>query len=282
MKKLNLVIITIVTVFLLSFVPTTSAATKKMVVHFIDVGQGDSTLIQTPNGENILIDAGNKAKGDQVVTYLKKQKVKSIDIMIATHPDADHLGGLDEVLDAFVVKNIYAPKVSHTTQAYKDFLNAVKREKKTIKTAKTGVTLALKDKSIQTKFIAPVKDYAKSDLNNWSAVLHIKYNKNSFLFTGDAEEKAEKDMIAKKVLSKVDVLKVGHHGASEATTKEFLNIVKPKYAVISVGKGNRYKHPKTDTLSRLKAVKAKVYRTDNNGSVKITSTGTKISVSVSK
>ncbi|MBS4205284.1 MBL fold metallo-hydrolase [Bacillus sp. FJAT-49754] len=281
MKKSKVIILSVITMLLLSIMPFTStAATKNMVVHFIDVGQGDSIYIKTPAGENILIDAGNKAKGHQVVAYLKKQKVKTIDIMVATHPDADHIGGLDEVLDAFVVKNIYAPKVSHTTQAYRDFLNAVKREKRTIKTAKSGVKLPLKDTSVTAKFIAPVNTYTKSDLNNWSAVLHIKYNKNTFLFTGDAEDKSEKDMISKKVLSKVDVLKVSHHGAKGATSKEFLNIVKPKYAVISVGKGNRYNHPTSETLNRLNTAQTKVYRTDKQGTIKATSNGSTINFNV--
>jgi competence protein ComEC len=253
--------------------PATSAATKDLVVHFIDVGQGDAIYIKTPNGKNILIDAGNKAKGHDVVAYLKKQKVKTIDFMIATHPDADHIGGLDEVLDAFVVKNVYAPKVSHTTKAYKDFLLAVKREKVKIKTAKMGVTLPVGDKLIAMKFLAPVKSYANSDLNNWSAVLHLKYNKNTFLFTGDVETKSENDMIAKKVLSKVDVLKVSHHGSKTSTSEKFLNAVKPKYAVISAGKGNRYKHPTQETLKRLKNAKSQVYRTDTQGTVMATSNG---------
>ncbi|MGG3624542.1 ComEC/Rec2 family competence protein [Bacillus gobiensis] len=284
MKKLKIFLLSLVVVLAIPNISATqvTAASKNLVVHYIDIGQGDAIYIKTPKGDDIIIDAGNKAKGDDVVKYLKKQKVDDIEVMIATHPDADHVGGLDEVLSAYRVENIYAPKVSHTTQAYKDFLQAVKREKKTIKTAKNGVALAIKDKSIKTKFIGPVKDYSKSDLNNWSAVVHIQYNKNSFLFTGDAELKSEKDMLSKKLLSKVDVLKVGHHGSKDSSSKDFLNKVKPTYAVISVGKGNRYKHPTSETLNRLKAVKAKVYRTDKNGTVKVTSSGTKISVSPAK
>lgn len=273
-------VITAITLFLSCFVipeqALVAAASKNMVVHYIDVGQGDAIYIKTPNGDDILIDAGNKAKGDQVVKYLQKQKVDDIEVMIATHPDADHIGGLDEVLDAFEVENIYAPKVSHTTQAYKDFLNAVKREGKKIKTAKNGVKLPVK--GIEAKFIGPTKEYAKSDLNNWTAVLYVKYKDTSFLFTGDAEAKAEKDMLAKKVVPKIDVLKVGHHGAKEATTKDFLKKVKPKHSVISVGKGNKYGHPKKEVLNRLKEVKTKVYRTDKQGTIVITSDGKKIKV----
>lgn len=273
--------VSIILVFCLLLIPTSAtvevnAQASNLSVHFIDVGQGDATYIKTPSGQNILIDAGNKGKGDLVVAYLKKQKVKTIDVLISTHPDADHVGGLDEVVRAFHVKNVYAPRVSHTTQAYKDFLMAVKQKNLKIKTAKAGVELPLKD--VKASFIAPVKTYSKSDLNNWSAVLKVTYKKNSFLFTGDAEERAEKDMIAANKLSKVDVLKVAHHGAKEATTPGFLTKTKPKYAIISVGSNNRYKHPTRETLSRLTKSGSKVYRTDKSGTIVVTSNGSKITI----
>lgn len=277
MNRILKIIMSITLIFSFLSVPgqtIVDASSKKMVVHYINVGQGDAIYIKAPNGDDILIDAGNKAKGDQVVKYLQKQKVDDIEVLIATHPDADHIGGLDEVLDAFKVENIYAPKVSHTTQAYKDFLSAVKRQNKKIKTAKSGVKLPIK--GIEAKFIGPTKEYSKSDLNNWSAVLYVKYKNTSFLFTGDAESKAEKDMIAKKLVPKVDVLKVGHHGAKAATTKDFLNKAKPKHSVISVGKGNKYGHPNKDVINRLKNAKTKVYRTDKQGTIIATSDGEKV------
>nr|WP_230457130.1 ComEC/Rec2 family competence protein [Parageobacillus thermoglucosidasius] len=253
---------------------TTNAATKNLYVHFINVGQGDSIYIKAPNGEDIIIDGGNK-DGSDVVAYLKKQKVKDIEFMIATHPDADHIGGLDEVLKAFPVKNVYAPKVSHTSQAYKDFLTAVKNKKLTIKTAQANVTLPIK--GVTAKFVGPVKTYSKSDTNDWSAVLRLAYGKNAFLFTGDAEFKAESDMIKAKQPLKADVLKVGHHGAKTSTSTAFLNAVKPKYAVISVGK-NSYGHPTKEVLNRLKAAKVTVYRTDQKGTIVFTSNGSTLSV----
>ncbi|MBO0999889.1 MBL fold metallo-hydrolase [Bacillus sp. SD075] len=220
-------------------------------------------------------------KGDEVVAYLKKQKVKTLNAVVSTHPDADHIGGLAYVIQTLNVKTVYAPKVSHTTQAYKDFLMAVKKKKLTIKTAKTGVDISTKAKNSTLKFIAPVKDYAKSDLNNWSAVLLLKHDKKTFLFTGDAEEKSEKDMLAKKLVPSVDVLKVGHHGANTSSSSAFINKAKPKYAVISVGK-NGYGHPTSTVVKRLNSVKAKIYRTDKSGNIIFTSTGTKITVKTVK
>jgi competence protein ComEC len=280
MKQLK-VLVSLVVALVLAVIPlsgTTNAATKNMYVHFINVGQGDSIYIKAPNGEDIIIDGGNK-DGSDVVAYLKKQKVDDIEIMIATHPDADHIGGLDEVLAAYKVEQVYAPKVSHTTQAYKDFLNAVKREGLKIKTAQANVTLPIK--GVTAKFVGPVKSYSTSDTNDWSAVLRLTYGKNTFLFTGDAEFKAESDMIKAKQPLKADVLKVGHHGAKTSTSTAFLNAVKPKYAVISVGK-NSYGHPTKEVLNRLKAVKAIVYRTDQKGTIIFTSNGSTLSVKTEK
>lgn len=262
------------------FMPSvSSAATPTMKVHFINVGQGDATYIKMPGGEDILIDGGRQGQGDKIIAYLKKQKVDDIEIMIASHPDADHIGALDEVLKAYKVEAVYAPKVSHTTDAYKNFLKAVKAEKLTIKTAKSGVKLPLKTGT--AKFVGPVRDYGKTDLNNWSAVLHITYNKNKFLFTGDAEKTAETDMVKAKQTLQADVLKVGHHGAKTSSNKNFLDVVKPKFGVISVGK-NSYGHPSTEVINRFKPYKTTIYRTDKKGNIIFTSTGTKITVATVK
>lgn len=279
MKKINILLVFVLITSLFVGVNTSKAAST-VKVHFINVGQGDSILIQT-GSENVLIDGGGKGKGDEVVAYLKKQKVKTLNVVVSTHPDADHIGGLAYVINTMTVKKVYAPKVSHNTQAYKAFLTAVKNKGLKITTAKQGVEIATKATDNSLKFIAPVKTYSTSDLNDWSAVLLLTHNKKKFLFTGDAEEKAEHDMLAKGVLSKVDVLKVAHHGAKEATTTVFLNKVKPTYAVISVGK-NGYGHPTSATVNRLKSIKAKIYRTDQSGNIIFTSTGTKISVKTVK
>lgn len=279
MKKLK--VFSLVLLFALFFIGVKDvSATSSVKVHFLNVGQGDAILVQTPN-ENILIDGGGKGKGPDVVNYLKKNKVTSLTAVVSTHPDADHVGGLAHVIKNMKVGKVYAPNVSHTTQAYKDFLTAVKNKKLKITAVKQGLEIPTKAKDITLKFLGPVKSYAKSDLNNWSAVLHLKHNKKSFLFTGDAETKSENDLLAKKLISKVDVLKVAHHGSKYSTSAKFLDKAKPTYSVISVGK-NGYKHPTSDVLNRLKKVKSTVYRTDKSGNVIFTSNGSKITVKTVK
>lgn len=251
------------------------AAAPTIKVHFIDVGQGDAIYIKAPSGEDILIDAGNKGKGKIVVNYLKKLKVKDIDIMIASHSDADNIGGLPEVMNSIKVKSLYAPNSTNTTAAYKDFVNTAKKKKLAIKTAKAGVKLPVK--GVHAQFVGPVKTYGKTDRNNWSAVLHVAYKKNTFLFTGDAQTKAETDMIKAKKTLRADVLKVSTQGSKTATSQAFVNVVKPKYAIISVGK-NGYGHPTSQTVSRLTKAKAKVYRTDRNKTIVVTGNGSTYSI----
>ncbi|MBC2190713.1 MBL fold metallo-hydrolase [Listeria sp. FSL L7-0229] len=251
------------------------AAVPTIKVHFIDVGQGDAIYIKAPSGEDILIDAGNKGKGKIVVNYLKKLKVQDIDIMIASHSDADNIGGLPEVMNSIKVKSLYAPNSTNTTAAYKDFVNTAKKKKLAIKTAKAGVKLPVK--GVNAQFVGPVKTYGKTDRNNWSAVLHVAYKKNTFLFTGDAQTKAETDMIKAKKTLRADVLKVSTQGSKTATSQAFVNVVKPKYAIISVGK-NGYGHPTSQTVSRLTKAKAKVYRTDRNKTIVVTGNGSTYSI----
>ncbi|MGQ5398157.1 MBL fold metallo-hydrolase [Cohnella sp. M.A.Huq-80] len=245
----------------------------KLSVYFLNVGQGDATYIHTANGDDILIDGGKNEAGTVVVDYLKQLGVKDIEVMVSTHPDEDHVGGLDTVLKQFAVKSVYAPKVAHTTQTYKDFLLAVKSEGLTIKEAKAGVSIPLQ--GVTAKFAGPGKAYG-DDLNDWSAVLRLVYGTTSFLFTGDAEAQAETDMIAAKETLKADVLKVGHHGSDTSTTAAFLKAVAPKYAVISAGADNSYGHPKKTIIDRLTGAKATVYRTDMKGTVTAVSDGTKL------
>ncbi|MBQ0139766.1 MAG: MBL fold metallo-hydrolase [Kurthia sp.] len=250
-------------------------------VHMIDIGQGDSLLIQS-NKDTILIDGGNKGKGDEVLDYLEKNNVTKLTAVISTHPDADHIGGLAEIIRGIPVQAVYAPRVTHTTEAYKQFLLSVKERALKIKIAKNGVQIPTKTAGLSLDFIGPTKEYSQSDLNDWSAVLKMTHGTKKFLFTGDAETPAEKDMLAFNLLEPVDVLKVSHHGAAEASNTDYLQKLQPKLAGISVGKGNRYDHPTTETLKRLKKVGATIYRTDQHGHIVFISNGKNIIVKVER
>ena len=242
----------------------------ELKVYYLDVGQGDSIYIKTPNGDDILIDGGNNDKGDEVVSYLREYNVDDLEVMVATHPDADHIGGLDVVLDEMKVESVYMPKITHTTKTFEDFIVAVKNEGLKLKEAKAGVDIGLD--GVTASFLAPVKSYG-DDLNTSSAVLKMEHGENSFLFTGDATIESEQDMVAAGEQVEADVLKLGHHGADTSTSEAFLSRVDPQYAVISVGEGNSYGHPTETILTRMKNHGITVKRTDKEGTILATSDG---------
>ncbi|WP_179632075.1 cell wall-binding repeat-containing protein [Clostridium peptidivorans] len=247
---------------------------EDLKVSFIDVGQADSILIQTPNGKNMLIDAGNNDDGSKVVSYLKNMGITQLDIIAGTHPHEDHIGGLDTVINMFKVGKVYMPKVTSTTQTFQDVVTAINNKGMTITTPIPGESVDL-DPDVNLEILAPNGD-SYEDLNNYSIVFKLTYGSKSFLFTGDAEDVSEKEMLNRGYDLKADVLKVGHHGSNSSTTSEFLSAVSPKYAVISVGKGNTYGHPTQTTLDKLKNIGAAVYRTDELGTIVATCDGSNI------
>jgi len=252
---------------------TSESVNKKLKVHFIDVGQADSILIQTPDGKSMLIDAGNNADGQAVVSYLKGQGVSKIDILVGTHPHEDHIGGMDNVINSFEIGQIYMPKVSHTTKTYEDVLTAISRKGLKITSPTPGSTFSLGE--VRFTILAP-NSSTYEDMNDYSIVLKMEYGNTSFLFTGDAEQVSENEIIAKGYNLKADVLKVGHHGSSSSTSQAFLDKVSPKYAVIMVGSDNNYGHPHKETMDKLEAKGIPVYRTDENGTIVATSDGNNI------
>lgn len=249
-----------------------------VTVHFIDVGQGASQLIVGPLGKTMLIDAGNNDKEELIVAYLKKQKINKIDILIGTHPDADHIGGMDAVIDNYEIGKIYMPKVQANTKTFADVLLAVQEKGLKVTTAKAGITLDW-ESNVKINMIAPINQY--DDTNEMSAVIHLSYGSTSFLFTGDAEAGSEKDMISSNANLRADVMMIGHHGSNSSTTQAFLNAVQPTYAVIQVGKDNKYGHPTSEVLQRLNVKKIKVYRNDEQGNIIFTTNGKDITVKTS-
>ena len=249
-----------------------------LTVNYIDVGQGDSMFIQTSSGKTMLIDAGTHEMGSKVVNYIKSRGINKIDILIGTHPHNDHIGGIVEVLKTFKIGKFYMPKVTTTTRTFEEVLKAIKSKGLSISVAKAGVVIDLGD-GVIAKMLAPNSSHYE-DLNNYSAVVKITYGNTSFLFTGDASEQSEKEMLSKGDNLKADVLKIGHHGSSSASTWAFLKAVHPKYAVISCGKYNDYGHPHKETMKKLKSLGIIVYRTDECGTVIAVSDGKTINFNV--
>ena len=239
-----------------------SAPMDTAEIHFIDVGQGDSTLIIADN-EAMLIDCGDNDKGMFVRRYLEKQGIEELEYVIGTHPDADHIGGMDVVLYDFYCDKVIMPDCTADTKTYDDVIQTVKSKNYSITYPQVGDTYTLGSGSFT--IIAPNRD-DYGDKNDFSVGLIFDYGDASFVFTGDAEG-AEADIVGNGIDLSADVFKAGHHGSSTSSGDAILNAVDPKYAVISCGAGNKYGHPHSETLQRFASRNIEVYRTDTQGTV---------------
>lgn len=242
-------------------------------IHIIDVGQGDSILIQTPNKTNILVDGGHEDSSLIIKKFLKTKKVKNIDFIIATHPDTDHIGSLDEIIDKFNVSKLYLPNKETNSDAYYNLIQSC--DKKNIKPQylTRGDKINLDD-NIKLTVLNP--SYTHMDNNSNSIVFKLDYKNKSFLFTGDATSENEMDIINNFNLQDIDFLKVSHHGSKNSSNEEFLKAISPDVATISSGYNNTYGHPHKDTLLRLSQTDTKVYRTDKQGHISFYSDGNTI------
>lgn len=243
---------------------------NKLEIYYFDVGQADSILIKE-NNYNILIDAGNNEDGENLVNYLKNDlNINKFNMVVGTHPHEDHIGGLDNIIDEFDIDTILMPNATSTSKTFESVLNSI--ENKNYKITVPKIDEEFNYNNIKLKVLYTGTN--EKDLNNNSIVLKLTYFNNKFLFTGDATSKVEKKLLKKDIES--DVLKIGHHGSEYSTTNDFLDKVNPKYAIIEVGKNNTYKHPKQITLDKLNAKNIKIYRTDLDGTIKLTSDGNNI------
>ena len=249
---------------------------SSLEVHFLDVGQGDATLILC--GDNaMLIDAGNNSWGDEVRDYLEYQGVESLDYVIGTHPDADHIGGLDVVLEAFDCGTVIMPDYEKDTQTYEDVLAAMDQKGYELTLPEVGTVCQLGEAAFT--IVAPCGEYG-DNANDYSVGILLEHGENRFLFTGDAEEDAENDMLGSGIDLSADVFKAAHHGSSTANTEAFLEQVNPEYVVISCGEGNSYGHPHAEVMNRLRELGIQVFRTDEQGTVVAMSDGSSISFNV--
>jgi competence protein ComEC len=246
-----------------------------LTVHFIDVGQGDSILLDLGDTE-VLIDGGDKSPG--VVSYLNHYVNGSLEVMVATHPHADHIGGLIGVLDAFKVDEIWLNGDTSTSATYSQFMSAVNSEGAEVQVARRGDTIHTGNLTFNVLNPANLG----SDTNDNSIVLSLSYGQVDFLFTGDAQQEAEASMLAAGIVPDVDILKVGHHGSRTASSMQFLQVAKPEYAIYMAGEGNSYGHPHQETLIALSEVGAKIYGTDICGTIVVTSDGESFSVQPEK
>ena len=255
------------------------AETGEMYVHFIDVGQGDAILIETDN-VTILIDGGVRSAGEIVVQYLVQRGIRELDLVIGTHPHADHIGGLIEVLRNFKVHSVIDAGVPHTTITFDDYLTEIEKQVATghcsYETPQGQVVTA---GALTLTVLGPGRDLGS--LNDNSVVARVDFGRTSFLFTGDAERASEEHLLSLGVNLGADVLKVGHHGSRTSTTPAFLQAVSPAHAVIQVGEGNRYGHPNEEVLQRLVSAGVSIYRTDQHGTVVFASDGETLTVDAS-
>ena len=247
-----------------------------MTVHFLDVGQGLSILVQS-DGQNLLYDGGDRDTSSFVVSYLHDQGVSTIDYMISSHYDSDHMAGLIGCLNAYDVKTVITSDYVHNSKLYTSFMNALDDKGITPLHPDVGTTY---DFGSGTFTILSPAEINQTDSNNNSVAIKLTNGYNNFIFTGDAEWSSEEAMCNSGIDLNCDVLVPGHHGSGTSTSWDFLQVTTPEYAVISCGAGNQYGHPHKDTMDKLKDMDIEVFRTDKQGTISCTSNGNVITWSV--
>ena len=256
--------------------PTFLTDSETLTVHYIDVGQADSILLECED-EFMLIDGGNREDSQLVVSYLEQQGVTELEAVVCTHAHEDHVGGLPGVLAVYPTKAVYAPTKTYSSKIFDSFVYYVDQQGLEITIPTPGDTFTLG--STELTVLGPTQSYA--DPNDTSIVIMGEFGDNRFLFTGDMETKAENDMLdywEGRYDWNVDVLKAGHHGSDTSSSYRFVYETDPEYTIISVGEGNTYGHPKAETLERYADAGIPVFRTDELGHVIVTSDGTNIAV----
>lgn len=254
---------------------------NKMIIHYIDVGQGDCILIQV-NNKNLLIDSGPSSNRKDLLNYLEKLNIKKFDYIIATHPHEDHIGNMDTIIKRYDIGSFYSPKVITSSTTFENMISALVDKNLKINVLKKGVKGIDLGKNTEIEVFSPLENISSDNLNDYSPIIKITFFNNSFLFTGDAEISTEDTVLSQNNNLNCDILKVGHHGSSTSTSTDFLISTNPSVAIISVGKNNSYGHPTSETLSLLNSYNIRTIRTDINGTVIAISDGKNINISTVK
>ena len=258
----------------------TPAANAGLLVTFLDVGQGDCTFLRSPSGKTMLVDGGPDGSFPVIDNYLTSLGVVGLDVVMASHVHADHIGGLISVVDTYPIGDFYYPPFDADSETYFNLLDALKESQATVHQPYAGVdTLIPWDDQVEVRILAPY-DTIYDDFNDTSYIIRVSYGNTAVLLTGDSTELGEK--LALKAQPdhyfKADVLKVAHHGSSDSTFEKFLDAVSPAIAVISVGKNNDYGHPNQALLDRLTERGITIYRTDEDGTISLLLDGTSVTV----
>ena len=265
------------------YLPFSVPVSGECTVTFLDVGQGDCTILEFMDGKTTVIDGGLSQYGTRIVSFLQSRKIHRIDLLIATHLHSDHIGGLPDILSCFPVERfiepVYPSELSPDTAAVRYLKQALKKENLSPEAVQGGRVL-LEGDGYLLEAVSPVASIDSLDLNDYCLILKLTCGRNVFLFTADAGYLAELEILDQNLSA--DVLKIGHHGSFGSTSTAFLNAVSPKYGVISVGTDNDYELPNPYVLNRLQDYNVHVFRTDQNGTVTMHSDGISITVQCEK
>lgn len=254
-------------------VPNNNQSTGLLNIYFVDAGQADACLLEY-NGDFGLIDAGDNDDEKTIVQFLNEKGVSTLDFIIGTHPHADHIGGMDAVINQFDIGDIYMPRVQNNTKTFEDVLTAIEAKGLSITSPIAGNKFSFN--GIPITILAPMRTY--EDLNNNSIVAKLNFNDFSCIFTGDIEAEAENDILQSGYDVSAKMIKVAHHGSETSSTQAFIDTVNPQYAIVSVGAGNTYGHPDPTIMQRFLNKSITAYRTDECGTIQIKTDGTSIDI----
>ncbi|MGP3777949.1 MBL fold metallo-hydrolase [Halanaerobium saccharolyticum] len=277
MNKNKLTLFLLLLSLILIFTLNTTAENLK--IHFIDVGQGDSILIEEVGGQNILVDGGDRADKITagIINYLRDQNVKKLDYLISTHPHADHIGGLVDIIDSFEVGTVLDSGKVHTSKTYENYLIKIDQENINFETPSRGDKFKIGESELH--FLHPEQNLEAYDLNNSSLVFLLEFRQQNFLFTGDIEAEVERKLLAENPELKVDIIKVPHHGSKTSSFAGWIKSIQPETAVIQVGE-NHYGHPAAEIIELYQSQGARVFRNDLNGNIVVTADGKNYTVKV--